>query len=308
MIDAIEIKDFRGIRALTLEGLGRVNLLIGGNGCGKTTVAAACVMGDSPSTWIFVSYILHNPHTTFRTRDMSNALQMLRPGFDLARVPSLTVTRGEARTTTSCLSVEGKDLFRVGDTTVSANEARQAPYVPRGWVPAFVQTDASRARELVGAYKEGRTAQIVAAVQQLEPRLESIDVPGGEVFVRLRDHPLPMPANVLGDGALRAIDIACTIGERPSEGAGIDELENGFHHSSLPKIIAMLRNARSDQQIFATTHREELLVQACEQFIAHGDDSLRIIRIDQREGVHSAQVYTAEQALAGIDAGLEIRG
>ena len=38
------------------------------------------------------------------------------------------------------------------------------------------------------------------------------------------------------------------------------------------------------------------------------DDGLRIIRLDRAESEHRAVVYTAEQALAGMDSGLELRG
>lgn len=41
MFKSIEIKNFRGIKQLSINDLGRINLLLGGNGSGKTTVLEA---------------------------------------------------------------------------------------------------------------------------------------------------------------------------------------------------------------------------------------------------------------------------
>ena len=38
MLERIEIKDYRGIKHLVLEDLGKINLLVGKNGVGKTDV------------------------------------------------------------------------------------------------------------------------------------------------------------------------------------------------------------------------------------------------------------------------------
>ena len=41
MIDAVTIEGFRGLRRLEVEGFGRVNLIIGKNDSGKTTLMEA---------------------------------------------------------------------------------------------------------------------------------------------------------------------------------------------------------------------------------------------------------------------------
>jgi hypothetical protein len=60
MITELEIQNFRGFKNLKLEGLRRVNLLMGGNDTGKTSVLEALVLllGDTRS--------LHNLATAFR--------------------------------------------------------------------------------------------------------------------------------------------------------------------------------------------------------------------------------------------------
>src|ERR1700755_475123 len=46
MIKAVHISRFRGIRACVADGLGRVNLLIGKNDCGKTAFMEAVLLAD----------------------------------------------------------------------------------------------------------------------------------------------------------------------------------------------------------------------------------------------------------------------
>jgi ABC-type branched-subunit amino acid transport system ATPase component len=50
MLRDLRISGFRGLRELTMSGLGRVNLLVGTNNCGKTTVLEAISLLSAPGT------------------------------------------------------------------------------------------------------------------------------------------------------------------------------------------------------------------------------------------------------------------
>ncbi len=56
--ESLEIKSFRGLRGLRLEGLGRVNILVGGTNSGKTSALEALAIFQDPLdplTWIHVA-------------------------------------------------------------------------------------------------------------------------------------------------------------------------------------------------------------------------------------------------------------
>ena len=56
--DQFTIHTFRGIRDLTLEGLGQVNLLVGMNNSGKTSILEALAVycqANNPIEWIRVA-------------------------------------------------------------------------------------------------------------------------------------------------------------------------------------------------------------------------------------------------------------
>src|SRR5437870_69557 len=61
MISELEIRNFRGLRHVKLTGLKRVNLIVGGNDTGKTSILEALVLllGDGSA--------LRNLPITFRT-------------------------------------------------------------------------------------------------------------------------------------------------------------------------------------------------------------------------------------------------
>ncbi len=48
MLRRLEIKNFKGIKEGTLEGLAQVNLLVGRNNSGKSTILDALIMLRSP--------------------------------------------------------------------------------------------------------------------------------------------------------------------------------------------------------------------------------------------------------------------
>lgn len=175
------------------------------------------------------------------------------------------------------------------------------------WSPAFVESEASTLGAFLELYKQGRSSEVLGPLQAVNPSIESVEVAGEHVYIRLAGHPLPMRLGVLGDGARRLLEFAIAL-SGDGELILIDELENGLHYSTLPVALKMLQGARPDKQLFATTHRDELIRTACELFIERGDPGLRIIRLDKTPTEHRVVVYTAEDALAGMDAGLELRG
>ena len=91
---------------------------------------------------------------------------------------------------------------------------------------------------------------------------------------------------------------------------GIDEIENGLHHSTLESVWSWLAtvSAASSMQIFATTHSEECVQAACRAFSALNDPGLRVIRLDRRAGETVATVYDRNLVAAAERMGVEIRG
>lgn len=331
MIEKLRIQNLRGIRELEVEGLGRVNLIVGRNGSGKTTLLAAAGMHDAPGAWIFVAPYLDDPRPAPLGVDAVEKLFVpLCPGADTAILPEIWVTRnGEEHG----LRLEVSRGRKPGGSIAMTHLPDGAKYairvqdgewdvfeMPAGttsisgahcyWAPAFVEAERDVVAGLIEVYKTGRLGQVLEAIQLINPVVSAVELAGSQVFVRLEGHPLPLPFGVLGDGARRALEFALGFSHDDVSTVLIDEIENGFHYSTLPKVLELIRQRSLDTgaQVFATTHRDEVIEAACTRFIEAGDDGLRILRIDRTGDEHRVVSYTAEEALAGMETGLELRG
>lgn len=102
------------------------------------------------------------------------------------------------------------------------------------------------------------------ALRVIEPRLESIEessVSGVPMIwgdVGLSEL---VPLSVMGEGMLRIARLVLAISNSPKGIVLVDEIENGLHHSVLPKVWEVVAHAarQFETQVFATTHSFECL-------------------------------------------------
>jgi hypothetical protein len=194
-------------------------------------------------------------------------------------------------------------IDKEGDLTFDPGKGSNSTW----WGPSSPEPDDAIGDSLLDVFLQGDLPTLVPPLKRLNPDIEAIDLAGDRPYIRLKGHKRPLPIGVLGDGARRVLEFA--LGLHPSNDAAFfDEVENGLHIRSLPAVLGMFQAAAPTTQIFATTHRDELVRIACEVFLGAGDDSLRVFRIDRRGDAHAAVSYTAAEALSAMDAGLEIRG
>jgi hypothetical protein len=314
MIRDLTVRNFRGFEHLEVKGLGRVNLIIGRNDTGKTSLmgAAAFVEGPAALAW---APLLGHPALT-----LDDFERVWRPMLRMGRVE-----QGVQLETTSDTEVQHsveigvtvpriRGAFEVRymwdrNLTVWSPNGGFAPPVsmgePNWWSPSAPEPEENLVDPLTRIYTQGNLHRVVEAMRIIQPGLERLDIIGTTLYVVLAGS-LPLPLSILGDGSRRLLEFAIPIADN-APAAYIDEIENGFHWSTLAKVWTLLRTS-TVEQTFATTHREENIRIACENFIEAGDDGLRIVRLDRTDAGHRAVVYSAEEALAAMESGLEIRG
>jgi len=128
-IDAAKIDGFRSIRDLHLEGLGGLNVLVGENNSGKTSVLEALSILASfsdPSEWLNMV-----GRRDFGRLDETRA-QSIRWCFDRSRVSHLMDEPFQAICTLSCRGRLGTGILRVkcGDITSSPQFRKGTPDEP----------------------------------------------------------------------------------------------------------------------------------------------------------------------------------
>ena len=107
---------------------------------------------------------------------------------------------------------------------------------------------------------------------------------------------------------VRLLDIILAIAWCENGIVVIDEVENGIHHSILPKVWEAIGNATDDynSQVIATTHSHECL-EAAHKGLANRPNDLRYIRLDRERDMITAKTSNYEMLGAAIEHGLEMR-
>ena len=150
---------------------------------------------------------------------------------------------------------------------------------------------------------------LLEALQSIEPRLQSIEdnSASGEPLI-WGDIGLSelVPLPVMGEGMTRIARLVLAISATPNGVVLADEIENGLHHSVLPKVWKVIDTAAKqfNTQIFATTHSFECMEAAHK---ALGADGFLLHRLEASETENRCITYEPEEIDVALRHNLEIR-
>lgn len=284
MITDVRIEGLRGIREGEIGGLGPLVVLVGPNGCGKSTVLDALHIGAGDPVEAIARAVGRRPHGW-------NGSRWLFSRQSPKREASVSVTAAHQQREAVCqlqwsegASVEHQELIspmtsvlcmRQGDggATVRFGADNQAlSFGPLGrpaGFPAVRLVDDARAStrpldELyTDAVEQGRKATADAALRAvLGPPLVGLTL--------LTDHRIPVvhleyedgsvPVSVAGDGVAALARIALELASRPGGTVLIEEPEAHQHPRLVWKTAELIWGAIArDVQIVLTTHSLELI-------------------------------------------------
>lgn len=150
--------------------------------------------------------------------------------------------------------------------------------------------------------------QVLRILRIIEPRLQDIRNIKSILHADIGT-PRLMPLPLMGGGMVRLANLAMNIGNAPNGVVLVDEIENGFHHSVMPKIWKAIAVAarESNTQIFATTHSYECIEAAHNAFTLDGTYDFRLHRLGRLDGKIRAVTYDQETINAALEAELEVR-
>jgi AAA15 family ATPase/GTPase len=148
---------------------------------------------------------------------------------------------------------------------------------------------------------------IIEIIREIEPQVSDIRMgANGMIYLDIGIQKL-IPLNILGDGIRRILSLIAAAIDMKNGILLIDEIENGFHFSSL-KVLwkALLKTSKAyDVQIFATTHSYECIAALSEE--SKGEEDIRLYRIEKKNGHHKALTYSSEMVRSGIENRFEVR-
>lgn len=346
----LAIQNFRSIQSLEIRDFKQVNLLVGRNNCGKTSVLEALflISGMSNPQLPINIHLFRGIGLTenedfnylFYNLDFNQSPQIQAIGQEATK-RTLTITPRYADSIFSDgKEMKKKDFGQFSDQSINVttstlqllecirldfNEGQQVGYVEahlkEGQIKFVLSenykeslrctfftnttTTVELDKRLERLIIQKNLGKIILILKEIEPTLSDIRLGAhGMIYTDIGLDKL-MPLNLLGDGIRHLLAILSAVLDTKNGILLIDEIENGFHYTSLKTLWeAVCRAAQEfNVQIFATTHSYECI----EAFANLESPEIALYRIDRTAGKHQAFFYSAELLRAGIEKEFEVR-
>jgi len=299
MLKAVSIKNFRGLNHVEIESASQVNLLVGDNGSGKTSVLEAMLLALSSQTEAairvrtyrgFEAAFSGTPESVeralwgdiFCNGNMSNPISVALDGDGVFN-RSLQITRNAESETV--LSFKSESSVNDGITFTwtnhrnenfsvrpkITNEGLKLPvafqeknlsfYFPATMNPNSVET----AQRFSDISQSNNSENFLKLFKKEYKWIEdiSIELTGSipSLFVKTikREHRIPLPS--VSGGINRIMSILLAIYGNPNSVVLIDEIENGQHYSHHDGIWRLIFDFldMANSQLFVTSHSKECI-------------------------------------------------
>ena len=306
----IKIKNVRGIDEATLKDLSGVNLLLGGNNGGKTSVLEAISLLNCSDIYDFISAsLMRNGSNLFN--GIANVRYLFKTHSDTLSVVG-TRYEGEA------IALEAKyNVFKTIPNSVFAQavgekgyaltknrlkketdaisleltidgKKKEACYSEPDFFAGAIKQDSKMGKKggqynilyvspcehffsfellvsdiLRSSDYKTLTIELMKLIDpSVEDILINVDPSFGtpDVYIKTKGED-PVPISLFGDGAKKALILACYIAKAKGGLLLIDEIETSLHHSLYDDLFRFLVKASKHfgVQLFITTHSQEVI-------------------------------------------------
>lgn len=290
MFTKIEIERFRGIRHASIEGFKQINLFLGKNNCGKSSLLES----------LFLASGLSNPLLPIRVNVMRgyskarlNDLKLDFYNLDTSRPIHIRMENEEKRDLDISLFEQSQNNVSINadDNNILSN-VQEGKYglkfdfkVNGRHYESQIRFDSANSTEatsivsdryaeslrctyLSPKYDFNASIQglknilqnkdehfIVEGLKIIEPRVTDFIFADNEMLVDI-GLAKRIPVNMMGDGARKIVSLLTAVYDCKDGALLVDEISNGFHCSVMCSLWKVLINAavRNNTQLFVTTH------------------------------------------------------
>jgi AAA domain, putative AbiEii toxin, Type IV TA system/AAA ATPase domain len=336
MLTNIHIQGFKGFKDTRIQSLRKVNLILGGQNVGKTSLLEAVYFGASEIKKAQeLSAVFRATEGRDSQRFVENVFKDARGLIELFSSWNLKLSTSlnSFRTADALgqplgyLEWDGVKVAKHLDAThvnalgklsmvhTSAHEQLKSltfwnPLAVSVHLPTQTQSVQLFDKVVIGRKKK----QLLDMLRRIEPRLEDIHSlsPDGElrIYVELDGEGNALPLPQLGHGFSRLVFLYCSLLVTDAHLALIDEIENGIHYSSLPILFRGIQAIadKSDVQMLMTTHSWDCIRAAYKTFADAGAlKDFQLIRLERDEDNVRAVVINDEALDTVMEAGYEVR-
>lgn len=297
-IRSININNFRGLKALTLEDLCPITVFLGENSVGKSSVLESLFMVTGPNNpFLSLQVTSLRAHTgtdlngvryMFYDSDLSKSPQMtalfsdsetreirLIPSYTLEETVDaiqiahignnnqmLTGITSEFVIKTEGTTVKGKSTFE------RSQDGKLSPTLDPNYQESVNSVSLSSFNlnfNLINIYEElvksGRKDVVLTAIKLFDGRINSIEATKDGLFIGYDHLSNMVPLNMAGDGVQKYLSIALYAFHPLTDIILIDEIENGLHFSAHQKLWKCIFTSAKElgKQFFISTHNKETL-------------------------------------------------
>jgi AAA15 family ATPase/GTPase len=345
-LESLRIQNFRTFRDLTIDRLGRVNLVVGKNNVGKTSLLEAINFYASyESQGVAGDIVAERDLADF---DTSRQVDTSRYGVEIPpqshlihNRPSLRdVAKGDALDDLSSITISSTPesnstlayrlVLREGlkkietECAVSGERGAQSVFGER--VPCVYLRSCGADLDIGQVWDQIEQTEreeavieamgIIEEVESIRLKLRKGDSPSnGErtriPIVKTKRAERPEPMRSLGEGMNRLFTISLALADAAGGLLLVDEIENGLHYSVQPKLWRMIFETAQalDVQVFATTHSLDC-IQAFQRVSTEHDEEgvLLSLRRKQSDTEEIVAVPIQEEELKyAVDTGTDVR-
>ncbi len=310
VLDSLELHNYRGFRHLVVEQLGRVNLIVGKNNVGKTSLLEAIelyVSQEGSNSSVPVDQV-----TVRRDEEFPDWRSVQCRGVPAQSPVEIGPHKGIPFDADGDIYVRpAKKMLRLWSAHPAWNGSPLVTIHAGG-----LSTDRLIAfwdKIAVSIYEE----QVINALRIIEPRVERVAIAVVEngqrrgkrsPKVRLQGDTFPVALRSLGEGMVRLFGLALALVNVPGGVLLVDEIENGFHYSVQPDVWKLIFYLASELniQVFATTHSQDCVRAFQEAATAHPQVGV-LVRLGHRKGDVVASIYDEEDLTAAVEEAVEVR-
>ncbi|MCX2716350.1 AAA family ATPase [Helicobacter sp. MIT 21-1697] len=299
MIESVEVKNYKVLDSIQIENLTQINIFVGKNNCGKTSLLEAIFLNFQPSNSMNIVSIVSNfvrqiqvSHDNldyfFHQLDVSQPIEITsfykQQKMHLQITPKTTNDFAQMlpndininkvldkKTDNAYITGLKFDIQFNGDPAVKSgfdihenniiNRFAQADYPSFSGMMLPSHTFMNTASILARLRIHKKEKDLLQYLQIFDEHIQGIEVINGEIMVDLAGMSKKISFHTMGEGFKKYLAILASIIVGEYEYICIDEIENGLHFESMQKLLkAIIALAKETHiQLFISAHSYEFL-------------------------------------------------
>jgi predicted ATPase len=282
VIRSVEIKGLRGIREGKLTDLSSLVVLVGPNGCGKSTVLEGVLIGASPDTTDAVIQVIRRHEAggsgprwvLWRSGQTGSTEIEVITDSETSRKVLLELQRALPAERTEIHNIVFRSQSQLGKGLVRWEKNKYNLHLPSGYLPladvpevhlveAYPTAYQTPLHELyTKAVQNGRRKEAIGIVSEVFPGVTNVEIltEHGDPILHVVFAEYSVPVNLVGDGIQSLLRLSLELAASGGGVALLEEPEVHQHPGAIRQSAkAILAAVRRDIQVVLTTHSLEMI-------------------------------------------------